>query len=57
MKEKPGGLYSPWGHKELDMTEWLTLLFNAYENTMSKVFENIKFTIKTLKINHSRSKM
>ena len=22
---KPGGLYSPWCHKELDMTEWLTL--------------------------------
>ena len=19
--EEPGGLYSPWGHKELDMTE------------------------------------
>jgi len=25
--------YSPWGHKDLDMTELLTLLlFNAYEN-------------------------
>ena len=23
--EKPGRLYSPWCHKELDMTEWLTL--------------------------------
>ena len=22
--EKPGGLYSPWDHKELDMTEQLT---------------------------------
>ena len=22
---EPGGLYSPWGQKELDMTEWLTL--------------------------------
>ena len=22
---EPGGLYSPWGHKELDMTERLTL--------------------------------
>ena len=22
--EEPGGLYSPWGHKELDMTEQLT---------------------------------
>ena len=22
--EKPGGLYSPWGHKELDKTEWTT---------------------------------
>ena len=24
MEEKPGGLYSLWGHKESDMTEWLT---------------------------------
>ena len=23
--EEPGGLYSPWGHKELDTTERLTL--------------------------------
>ena len=23
--EKTGGLYSPWGRKELDTTEWLTL--------------------------------
>ena len=23
--EEPGGLYSPWGPKELDVTEWLTL--------------------------------
>ena len=23
--EKPGGLHSPWGHKELDLTERLTL--------------------------------
>ena len=23
--EEPGGLYSPWSHKELDMTEQLTL--------------------------------
>ena len=25
--EEPGKLYSPWGHKELDMTEQLHLLF------------------------------
>ena len=24
--EKPGAGYSQWGHKELDMTEWLYLL-------------------------------
>ena len=23
--EEPGGLHSPWDHKESDMTEWLTL--------------------------------
>ena len=23
--EEPSGLYSLWGHKESDMTEWLTL--------------------------------
>ena len=22
--EEPGRLYSPWGHKELDRTEWLS---------------------------------
>ena len=22
--EEPGGLYSPWGHKESNMTKWLT---------------------------------
>ena len=26
--EKPGRLYSPWDHKELDTTEWLTLLLS-----------------------------
>ena len=25
--KKPGGLYSPWGHKESDLTERLTLTF------------------------------
>ena len=24
--EEPGGLYHPWGHKELDMTERLTTM-------------------------------
>ena len=24
--EEPGGLYRPWGHKELDMTERLTTM-------------------------------
>ena len=26
LENSPGGLYSPWGHKELDTTEWLALL-------------------------------
>ena len=25
--------YGPWGHKELDMTEWLTLFTNPYPNS------------------------
>ena len=25
-KEEPGRLHSPWGHKELDMIEWPTLM-------------------------------
>ena len=25
-QRRPGGLYSPWGYKELDMTEWRTQL-------------------------------
>ena len=28
--EELGGLYSPWGHKELDMTEQLTHTHFAY---------------------------
>ena len=31
--EEPGGLHSPWGHKELNMTERLTLL-NLEEYTL-----------------------
>ena len=27
--EEPDGLYSPWGHKELDTTEGLTLSLSA----------------------------
>ena len=27
--EEPGGLYSPWGHKELVTTEQLTLSLSA----------------------------
>ena len=29
--EEPGRLYSPWDHKELDMTEQLTLSFSKVE--------------------------
>ena len=28
--EEPGGLYSPWGHKESDKTERLTRLLLLY---------------------------
>ena len=27
--EEPGKLYSPWGHKESDMTEQLSLHFHS----------------------------
>ena len=30
--EKPGGLHSPWGCKESDMTEQLTLSFKVQSN-------------------------
>ena len=26
------GMYSPWGHKESDMTEWWTLLMGRYQS-------------------------
>ena len=29
--EEPGGLYSPWGHKESDTTEGLTFIFSLLE--------------------------
>ena len=29
--EEPGGLYSPWGPKELDVTEWLTLWLHFFK--------------------------
>ena len=33
--EELGGLHSPWDHKKLDTTEWLTLsLFTRYKTTM-----------------------
>ena len=28
--EEPGGLYSPWGRKESDMTEWLSTIWGHY---------------------------
>ena len=27
--EEPGGLYSLWGHKESDMTEWLPISLSS----------------------------
>ena len=32
--EEPGGLHSPWGHKESDVTEWLTLSRHMNYNTL-----------------------
>ena len=32
--------YSPWGHKELDTTEQLTLLLFTYFSSVSKGFNN-----------------
>ena len=32
--EEPGGLYSPWGHKELDMTEWQSPIYINNNKTM-----------------------
>ena len=32
--------YSPWGHKELDMTEWLTFLMCVHKST-----KNIRFSV------------
>ena len=36
--EDPGGLYSPWGHKELDTTERLILLVLSNIKPMSFFF-------------------
>ena len=47
--EEPGGLYSPWGRKELDMTERLTLsqllfvLTDFNSNQGQKLEERRKF--------------
>ena len=42
--EKPGGLYSPWGHKESDTTERLTftslyIIRNKLTQTLSQAFD------------------
>ena len=34
-KEKPGRLYSPWGHEELNMTERLHFHFHALEKELT----------------------
>ena len=36
--EKPGGLYSPWGHKESDMIKQLT---HTYPNLKKYIHTNI----------------
>ena len=35
--EEPGG-YSPWGHKELDMTEWLTCTHTHTSQSIVELF-------------------
>ena len=45
--EEPGGLHSPWGHKELNMTERLTLL-NLEEYTLyDSIYMNQKLANKS----------
>ena len=52
--EEPGGLYSPWGRKESDTTEWLTLslydLFINMPKTSKKTFFSLRLgqTIRNL---------
>ena len=33
--------YSPWGHKELDMTEWLTLSLSVISYVRKRVWKRI----------------
>ena len=35
--KEPGRLYSPWGHKELDTTERLSLHFNDRRATVREI--------------------
>ena len=39
--------YSPWGHKELDMTEWITLSFSViyYKRTGKGKPKNTEFKV------------
>ena len=39
--EEPGGLYSPWGHKELNMTEYIKNL----ESWVKRVFHHVTSAI------------
>ena len=34
-------VYSPWGHKELDMTEWLTLSLSVISYVRKRVWKRI----------------
>ena len=33
---------SPWGHKELDLTDWLTLFTDSMDVSLSKLREMVK---------------
>ena len=45
MTEEPGELYSPWGHKESDTTEWLTL--PLYKFTICELKRNLGIGLET----------
>ena len=42
--EKPGRLYSLWGHKELDMTEQLTLSLSLFTTSEITDHSSVQFT-------------
>ena len=41
--EEPGGLYSPWGHRESDRTEWLTLKIYIFKGV--EIYSSVLLTL------------